>query len=296
MRVAPAFVLSAALVLTGCSGGSATPAVKDGVVQVVAIEGMWGDVARQIGGGHAKVTSIVTDPTADPHTFETDPATAAVVGSSTFVIKNGAGYDDFADKLLVASPRQGRVVLDVGDLVGAEAGKANPHLWYSPAFVTRTATEIAARLAALAPASKAAFDAGLATFLAGYQSYVDELATIKSRYPGASVAYTERVPGYLVDQAGLILASPAGFAQAVEDGTDPSPADVQAFDAALTGHKVRVLLVNGQVSSPVTAKVEKLARDSGVPVVRVTETLPAGQTFQAWQLAQAQSVASALAP
>jgi zinc/manganese transport system substrate-binding protein len=55
----------------------------------------------------------------------------------------------------------------------------------------------------------------------------------------------------------------------------------------LTGHRVRVLLYNTQAASPGTARIEAAARSAGVPVIRVTETLPPGETFQHWQLRQA---------
>jgi zinc/manganese transport system substrate-binding protein len=292
MRFAPLFL--APVLLVGCSA-TTTPAVKDGVVQVVAIENVWGDIAAQIGGSHVKVTSILKDPGADPHTFETDPAAASALGSAAFVIENGAGYDGFADKLLSASPRKDREVLNIGKLVGASRGSSNPHLWYSPAYVTTAATAIAAQLAAAAPWSKASFDSGLTAFLASYQRYVRVLAQIKAKHPGAKVGYTERVPGYLLEAAGLALGTPASFSQAVEDGNDPSPADVQAIDDAITTHAVMVLLYNAQVTSPVTAKVQQLARTAGVPVVGVSETLPAdAKDFQSWQLAQAQAVLTAL--
>jgi zinc/manganese transport system substrate-binding protein len=291
MRVLP--FLLAPLLFAGCST-TPTPAVKDGVVQVVAIENVWGDIAAQIGGPHVSVTSILQDPAADPHTFETDPATAAALGSAAFVIQNGAGYDAFADKLLSASPRKDREVLSIAALVGAASGRSNPHLWYSPAYVTTAATAIAAKLTAAAPSSKASFDAGLAAFLASYQGYVRVLAQIKAKHAGAKVGYTERVPGYLLEAAGLVLGTPASFSQAVEDGNDPSPADVQAIDAAVSAHTIRALLVNDQVTSPATAKVQELARAAGVPVVGVSETLPSGATFQGWQLEQAQALLKAL--
>jgi zinc/manganese transport system substrate-binding protein len=287
-------LLLAPLLLAGCSA-TATPAVQDGVVQVVAIENVWGDIAAQIGGSHVRVTSILKDPGADPHTFETDPSTASAVGGAAFVIENGAGYDDFADKLLNASPRKDRTVLDVAQVVGATSGGSNPHLWYSPTYVTTAATAIAGQLAKASPSSKASFDAGLTAFLASYQRYVDVLAQIKAKYAGSPVGYTERVPGYLLEAAGLRLGTPASFSQAVEDGNDPSPADVQAINEAMTKRSVKVLLYNAQVSSPATAKVQELARASGVPVVGVSETIPAGaKDFQDWQVAQAQAVLTAL--
>jgi zinc/manganese transport system substrate-binding protein len=56
-----------------------------------------------------------------------------------------------------------------------------------------------------------------------------------------------------------------------------------------------VLLYNAQATSPVTQQVRDLARQSGVPVVPVTETMPpAYRSYQAWQLAQATALLDAL--
>lgn len=121
------------------------------------------------------------------------------------------------------------------------------------------------------------------------------ITVIKTKYPGAPASYTERVPGYLVDAAGLKLVTPASFARSIEDGNDPSPADNAAMDAAITGKAIKVLLYNGQVTSPAADAVKRLAQNSGVPVVGVTETLPpSDKDFQAWQLRQITEITTAL--
>ena len=85
------------------------------------------------------------------------------------------------------------------------------------------------------------------------------------------------------------------FAQSIEDGNDPSPADNAAMDAAITNKAIKVLLYNGQVTSPATDRLKQLAQKSGVPVVGVTETLPPTDTdFQDWQLRQINEIATAL--
>lgn len=289
---------------TGCGatgstedvGSTAGPgAASGGPVEVVAAENVWGDITRQIGGARVRVTSVLQDPSTDPHSYESDPRDAAAVGTAQLVVKNGLGYDDFADKLVGAATRRGREVLTVAEAVGARGGDANPHLWYSPTYVQAGARAIADRLTRLAPDGATGFSAGLQRFLTGYQPYVDTLATIRSRHAGARVGYTERVPGYLVEAAGLTLGTPASFARAVEDGSDPSPADTDAVDRAISAHAVQVLLYNAQVTSPVTARVQDLARSSGVPVVGVTETVPEGAAdFSTWQTAQARAVLAAL--
>ena len=83
--VATLLVLS----VTACGGASRPSALRDGVVHVVAIENTWGDIAAKIGGSHVVVTSVLTDPTTDPHTFDTDPKTAEAVSNAGFVITSG---------------------------------------------------------------------------------------------------------------------------------------------------------------------------------------------------------------
>ena len=103
------------------------------------------------------------------------------------------------------------------------------------------------------------------------------------------------MPGYLVDAAGLKLATPASFAQSIEDGNDPSPADNAAMDTALNTRAIKALLYNGQVTSPATDAVKKLAGTNAIPVVPVTETLPpTDKDYQAWQLRQIDELSAAL--
>jgi zinc/manganese transport system substrate-binding protein len=262
---------------------------------VVAAENFWGNIAAQIGGSHVVVTSIISDPNADPHTYETDPKDAAAISAASFVILNGVGYDDFASKLLSASPNSSRTVITIQKIVGVTGSNPNPHLWYDPTYVKEAAAAITSALAKVDPANAATFTANEHTFLQAYQPYIDEIAKIKAKYAGTKISYTERVPGYLVQAAGLVLGTPASFSQAVEDGTDPSPADTATFDADITGHKVKVLLYNAQVTDEQTTKIKALAKTAGIPIVGVSETLPLHEkNFQAWQLDQAKQLFAAL--
>jgi zinc/manganese transport system substrate-binding protein len=285
--------------LTGCASNRNAPATTSvsgsSVITVVAAENFWGDIAAQIGGSHVAVTSIVRDPNADPHTYESDPHDAAAVGSARLVIENGFGYDDFITKLLAASASRTRTVVSVQHVLPVGGENPNPHVWYDTAALPLVASAIESALANDDPADAAEFAANTTAFDASLQPLLSTIAAIKSRYAGTKVAYTERVPGYLVEAAGLVLGTPASFSQAIEDGNDPTPRDNAAFNAAITGRKVAVLLYNSQVTDAETAKLKALAEKSGVPVVGVSETLPSTDAnFQAWQLRQDQALLRAL--
>lgn len=262
---------------------------------MVAAENFWGDITRQIGGSRVTITSVISDPNADPHLYESDAKTAAAVSKAQLVIVNGLGYDDFMSKLLSASPNDHRRVLTAADVMQISGPRANPHIWYDIGKIPDVASAIAAQLAALDPSHAAEFTANAKTFSDGLAPVNAAIVNIKAKYPGAPVGYTERVPGYLLDAAGLKLATPASFAQAIEDGNDPSPADNAAIDAAVKARAIKVLLYNQQVTSPATDAVKALARQSNVPIVGMTETLPPNDhDFQTWQLRQINEITAAL--
>jgi zinc/manganese transport system substrate-binding protein len=275
------------------SSGSGAAASK--VIDVVAGENFWGNIISQVGGSHVHVTSIISDPNVDPHEYESNAADAAAVSKAGFVWENGLGYDDFMDGLLKASPNPGRAVLSVQKILNITGNNPNPHIWYNTADLPRVTSAMADELGKLDPADAATFKTNAQTFDASLQPINTVISQIKTKYAGTKIAYTERVPGYLIQAAGLVLGVPQSFTQAVEDGTDPSPKDTVAFDNAIKSKTVKVLLYNGQVTDSQTTQIKNLAKSSGVPIVGVTETLPpSDKDFQSWQLRQAKEILTAL--
>jgi zinc/manganese transport system substrate-binding protein len=58
----------------------------------------------------------MSNPDQDPHLFETTPTVIRQVGAAGVVIFNGADYDSWMGKLLAATPRDGRIVVNVAEL------------------------------------------------------------------------------------------------------------------------------------------------------------------------------------
>jgi len=288
---AAACLLAAALSSCAAPGAATSPR---GTITVVAGEDNWGSLARMLGAGVVTVHSIITSPSADPHSYTASAADAATVDSASIVIENGAGYDNFLAQLVAASGRSPRV-LDVARIVGASGPDPNPHFWYSPAFVERVAAAITGELSALAPSHRARFAAALRALRRAQAPEYRVLAALRRRFAGVPVAYTERVPGYLLDAAGLVVRTPRGFARAVEQGTQPSFSDQLALRRLLAARGVDVLLDNVQTVSPVTDEAVAEARAAGIPVVAVQETLPPGAAgLVAWQLSVARALLAAL--
>jgi zinc/manganese transport system substrate-binding protein len=285
-------IVLAVLLLAGCGGSNAT---GGGPVKVVAAENVYGNIASQIGGRHVSVTSLLTSPTADPHLFEPGNADTFAVSLAKVVLQNGLGYDAFMTKLENATPTKGRDVLDVANLLGVHGKDANPHLWYDVPRLDRIGSAIAAAFARADPRHARTYRAGLRRFERSLGPLRQEVASIRARYGGVPVAYTEPVPGYLVAAAGLRNLAPDSFTRAIEDGSEPPPSAVAAVDELIAKHRIRALLYNSQSVTPITARLRDSAQAAGIPVVPMTETLPAGVSFQQWQLDQTRALAAALA-
>ncbi len=270
------------------------PAIGGEPIPVLGTENFYADLLAEIGGARVRASSLLNNPNTDPHAYEASPQAALAVADARVVIVNGLGYDDFMAHLLAASPDASRVVLIVQQLLGLP-DTANAHVWYDPTTMPIVARAAEAALARIEPGNAAYFEARLATYLASLETLTARVAQLRAAHAGTPVAFTEPVAGYLAQAIGLRVLTPEGFQRAVENGTDPAPADVAAEQDLLTGRKVRVLLYNSQAVSPLTTRLEQLATANGIPVVGVTETMPpAYRTYVAWQLAQLDELERAL--
>ena len=285
-----ATLLSTALAACGAS----SPGTGGGTIRVVAGQNFWGSIASQLGGSHVSVLSVVTNPNADPHDYESSPQDARAMAMADYVILNGAGYDDWGSKLLSANPSQNRKVFTVADLLHKKAGD-NPHFWYNPDWVEQVADHITADYKAIDAGDAAYFDQQRANLRTAMKPYHQRIASIRSGFSGAPVGATESIFVYLAQALGLNLVSPAEFMKAVAEGNDPPADTVAEFHDLVAGKKIKVLVYNMQTSTSITEDLKRLAGENGIPVVGVSETLqPVDATFQEWQGAQLLTLQNAL--
>lgn len=294
--VAAAVAVAAMAVTSGC-GISATAGATGGahrVIEVVAAENFWGSLASQVGGSHVSVTSLITDPNADPHSYEPTASDGRSVAMAAMVIFNGVGYDGWAPKLLSADPGP-RTVLDVGHVLGLKAG-ANPHRWYDPGDVRTVIAAMAADYSRIDHADAGSFSAQAAQLdQVGLAPYVRLVARIKGRFAGTPVGASESIFSLLAPALGLNLITPGSFLKAISEGSDVSAADKSTIDDQITHHRIKLYVYNIQNTTPdVNAQLAECRR-AGIPTATITETLtPARSSFQAWQTRQLQGILDAL--
>lgn len=259
---------------------------------IVAAENFYGDVASQLAGDDATVSSIMSNPDQDPHLFEASPSVARQLSGAAIVVYNGADYDPWMAKLLSASRTPDRTIIVVAQLVHRKPGD-NPHLWYDPPTMPAYANALTAALARRDPAHRADYQQRLHGFLDSLRPMQAKIDAMRKKFAGTPVTATEPVFGYMAAALGLTMRNER-FQLAVMNDTEPRASDVAAMENDLRNHRVRLLLFNSQASDDTVQRLLGIARQSRVPVVGVTETEPPGKTYQQWMIGQLDAVEQAL--
>lgn len=90
-----------------------------------------------------------------------------------------------------------------------------------------------------------------------------------------SYAATEPVAYYLLSDMGLSDKTPESYTQSISEGSQPSSKELQDFQKILEGHQVDMLINNVQKADDATNILTGTAHKSDVPVIDVTEQMPA---------------------
>jgi zinc/manganese transport system substrate-binding protein len=297
----PAAVVAASLMLlTGCGSAgedAASDSSSNGRIAVLASTNVYGDIAAEVGGDRVQVTSIINDPNQDPHSYEVSPQNQLALSKARIIIENGGGYDDFIDTMRHSATRADASLLNAVAISGHRpppGGELNEHVWYDLTAMRMLAARLADVLAQADPSSAASFRANAAGFAAKVAALESGQRAIKAARSGTGIAVTEPVPLYLLDACGLVDRTPAVFSRATEEGTDVPPRVLRQMLNLFTDHQVSLLAYNEQTASSETEKVLAAAKDSHVPVVPVTETLPSGAHYVGWMAGNIAAVQAAL--
>jgi len=282
---------------SGGDGSGAQEPVAASKITVVASTNVYGDIVEQIGGAKVDVTSIISDPDQDPHSYEANTQNQLALSKAKLVVENGGGYDDFVDRMLKSSGASAEVVnaVKVSGKTAPKGGELNEHVWYDFPTVAKIADRIAAALGKADTADAALFTKNADAFKTKLTALETKEAAIKKEHAGEGIAITEPVPLYLTTASGLVNKTPEQFSEAIEEGDDVSPRVLQATLAVFSDKQVEALVYNEQTSGPQTEKSKAAAKAAGIPVVPVTETLPAGKDYLGWMTSNVDALASALA-
>ena len=247
----------------GGEGGS-------GTIEVVASINQWGSVAKDLGGSHVDVTNIMTKTNVEAHDYEPTSQDVAKFGTAKVAVVNGADYDPWASKAASATKA---TLVTAAETAGIKEGD-NPHVWFSAKVRNNTADAITAAYQKADPSHKDDYAKLNKEWHAKEDQLESKIKDASAKAKDVPYAATESVAWYLADDLGMKDATPTGYAQASANESEPTPSDIKAFQDALKGGSIKMLVFNTQEANSTTDQITGAAKSANVPIVELTEQMP----------------------
>lgn len=264
--------LAAAAILSGCDGG-ADRAPKaytgGGKPKIITTNYPLAWMAGRIGGDAMEV-SFPAPADGDPAFWEPSEADVAAFQSADLILRNGATYEKWADKVSLPESTQVDTAKGFADrfivieeTVTHSHGSDGDHSHDGVAFTTwidlgqaiQQADAIRSAFGALLPAQAATFDANFAALRKELEALDAEMALAAQAVGNAPLVASHPVYQYLARRYGLNIRSVLWEPETVPD--DAAMADLTKI---LASHPAKVMLWEGE---PAAESVKKLA-DLGI--------------------------------
>jgi ABC-type Zn uptake system ZnuABC Zn-binding protein ZnuA len=241
--------------------------------RVLAIESFLADMAQNVAGDRLKVDTLIPIGV-DPHSFEPAPSDIRKVTDSSVLIVNGAGFEEFLDKLVKNAggkrvvieaaagltsrqPREGEPPLDPDH-------QGDPHFWLDPNNTIRYVENIRDGLSQADPAGAATYATNATAYISKLKDLDQWMAEqVKQIPPARRLLVTNHESfGYFADRYGFKVIGT--IMPSVSTSASPSAQQLaQLIDHVKQAQVRAVFLETG--SNPQLAK--QLAQDTGIQIV-----------------------------
>lgn len=263
-----AALIAVLLAVAACGPVNGNPSAGAATLDVVATTTVFADIARNVAGDRATVTSIVPAG-AGPEDYEPKPNDAIRIADADLIVSNGFGLDDFLDKLITAAGEgaKPRLILGEGIPTITVDGEVNPHFWLDPSLVAEHyVPAISAALTRVDPAGAAHYAANATAYAtavkamdAANKAKIETLSVANHKMVTFHDAFPYFAKHYGFEVIGVILANV---------GQEPTAADLAVLVQKVRAAGVTAVFSEAQFNPDL---VTTLAQEAGV--MRVVTTL-----------------------
>lgn len=203
------FGLLAGLGLTACEDAVKDERVRSGKLQVVTTFTILADMAREVAGDAAEVSSI-THPGAEVHGYEPTPKDILRAQQADLILWNGMNLELWFERFFANLKDVDSVLLTEGIepmsiAEGAYLGKPNPHAWMSPGNAVIYVENIRKALVKADPANAQVYDRNAAEYVAKIRALDEPVRKQLERIPESQrwLVTSEGAFSYLCQDYGL---------------------------------------------------------------------------------------------
>ena len=240
---------------------SASSAWAQDRFKVVASFSILGDLAKNVGGDRANVTTLV-GPEGDVHVYTPAPSDAQKIAAAKLVVINGLGLEGWLARLLQASGGKAPIITATKGIAPLKLGSdADPHAWQSVANAKIYVTNIRDALIT-------ADTAGADLFRANAQAYLAKLDALESEVREAiaqieparrKVISTHDAFGYFAAAYGIQFIAPLG----VSTESEASARDIAGIITQIKAAKIPAVFLEN-ISDP--RLIRRISAETGARI------------------------------
>jgi len=230
-------------------------------LNVVASFSILGDLAKNVGGDHVSVTTLV-GPNGDVHVYTPAPADAKKVADAKVLVINGLGLEGWLPRLLQASGGRAPTVIATKGIAPLKLGSgADPHAWQSVVNAKIYVANIRDALVAADPADAEVFRNQAQTYLAKLDALDREVGEAVARIPQdhRKVISTHDAFGYFAAAYGIAFIAPEG----VSTESEASARDIAGIISQIKASKIPAVFLEN-ISDP--RLMQRITAESGARI------------------------------
>jgi zinc/manganese transport system substrate-binding protein len=230
-------------------------------VDIAASTTVLADLARNVGGDHVNVVSLV-GPNGDIHSYVPSPADAKNLADAKLVILNGLGLEGSTAQFMRIAAKGAKVLVASDGVTPLRLGNSpDPHAWQSVANAKTYVANIRDALIAVDPADRSVFEANAAAYLRRLDALDAEVKAAIATIPPQrrKLVTTHDAFGYLGTAYGVEFIAPHG----VSTEAEASARDVAQIIAQIRAQKIPAVFLEN-VADP--RLLERIARESGARI------------------------------
>ena len=234
----------------------------------VASFSILGALLREVAGERMEIRTLA-GPDVDAHNFQPRPSHAETVRGARLVLRHGAGFDGWFNRLL-ASTRFGGVTVTATEGLplrraattpGHSHGGEDPHVWQDARLAIGMVRNIEAGLVTADPAGAETYRARAAAYVARLEALDAWIRAEIARVPEARriVVTSHDAFAYFAAAYGVRFRAPAG----VSTSAEPSAQQVAALIRQIRAEAITAVFLEN-MANPATLR--RLAEEAGVRI------------------------------
>ena len=236
-------------------------AAQDDEMQIVASFSILGDMAEEVVGDLATVTTIV-GPDADAHVYQPSVADARAVAEADVIFVNGLGFETWSDSLIAESGTEAVIHVATDGIEPIEVeGEIDPHAWNSLPNGVIYVNNIADAMIEAMPAHADEIADNAEAYIADLEALDTETRERLAELPEnrRTVVTAHDAFGYLADAYGLTFLAPVG----IDTEAEPSAQHLAVLIDQLKAEGAAALFVEN-ITSP--DLVQQISEETGIAI------------------------------